>query len=116
MFNSKYSPICFGNRSYTKNNCELECKSRIIEQQCGCVLHYLPRLDKYTKICSLQDAHCYDRISLAIDSLYYDAFHCQCLPGCFAMNYRPEISMTRFNVTGLIEEPAMLKYNATFSW
>lgn len=101
-------------RSYTKKNCELECKSRTIEKECGCVLYYMPRLTENTRICSRDDTHCYEAIKLAIESSYNDTFKCKCMPGCFSMIYNGEISMTKFNVNGLVRDAAIKKYNSSF--
>lgn len=101
-------------RSYTKRNCELECKSHTIEKECGCVLYYMPRFSESIKICSQEDAHCYDQIELAIESSYNDTFSCKCIPGCFAISYTGQISMSKFNVSGRIKEAVLLKYSSRF--
>lgn len=101
------------NRSYTKKNCDLECKSRTIEKECGCVLYYMPRFTENTRICSQEDAHCYEQIKVAIESSYNDTFACKCLPGCFALNYAGHISMSKIRVNGLIKDTVLKKYNYT---
>lgn len=102
------------NRSYTKKNCELECTSRTIEKECGCVLYYMPRFNENTKICSQNDAHCYAKIKLAVESSYNDTFSCQCMPGCFALSYVGEISSSKINVNGLVKNAVLKKYNSSF--
>lgn len=92
----------------------MECKSRTIEKECGCVPYYMPRFTEDTKICSQGDAECYDEIKMAIDSSYNDTFNCKCLPGCFSVIYGAHISMNKFNVTGRIKDPVLKKYNSSF--
>lgn len=74
----------------------------------------MPRFSETIKICSQEDAHCYEKIKLAIESSYNDTFSCNCIPGCFSLSYSAQISMSKFNVKGRIKEPALLKYNSSF--
>lgn len=102
------------NRHYTKRGCDLECKSRTIIKECDCVPYYMPRFTKDTKICSQEDAYCYDQIKLAIDNVFNDTFNCKCMPGCFSIIYGAQISMNRFNSSGLIKDAVLQKYNSSF--
>ncbi|XP_037048845.1 pickpocket protein 28-like [Bradysia coprophila] len=101
-------------RSYTRKNCELECKARIIEAQCGCVVHFMPRFDIKTRVCSQQDRHCYKKVRFSIESPYNKTFSCKCLPGCFSMSFNSQMSMSRFNITGYVKEEILQKYDSRF--
>lgn len=76
-------------RTYSRKNCEMECESRIIEENCGCVQFYMPRLNENTKICNQKDYECYNRINTATDMS--DDIACKCSPGCFEINYKASV-------------------------
>jgi hypothetical protein len=52
-------------KTYTKLNCELECKARKILELCGCVSYDMPR-DNLTKVCNFIEAKC-SKISIDCD-------------------------------------------------
>lgn len=94
--------------TYSRKNCEMECESRYLIEQCGCVLYYMPRFDESTNICNRDDWQCYETIKLAVESASNDSFQCNCLPGCFEMNYGAEVSTARLGTEGFeIRENAM---------
>lgn len=70
----------------------MECESRILESVCGCVLYYMPRVNKDTTICNRDDWTCYDNIKLAIELNTNDSYKCSCLPSCFELSYVSDIS------------------------
>ncbi|KAJ6633806.1 Pickpocket protein 28, partial [Pseudolycoriella hygida] len=78
-------------RTYSRKNCEMECESRIIDEICGCVQFFMPRLNEDTNICNQNDFKCYDELSVAIELGVNKSFACACLPGCFEINYKPSV-------------------------
>ncbi|XP_055644078.1 pickpocket protein 28 [Toxorhynchites rutilus septentrionalis] len=74
-------------RTYSRNNCEMECEARLIQENCGCVLYYMPKLREDTKICSKADAGCYEEIKSSIALTANTSLMCSCLPGCFEISY-----------------------------
>lgn len=72
----------------------MECESRIIEETCGCVQFYMPRLNGDTNICNQRDFKCFDELSISIELGINQSFTCSCLPGCFEINYKPSVYMS----------------------
>uniref|UniRef100_A0A182PGQ2 Pickpocket n=1 Tax=Anopheles epiroticus TaxID=199890 RepID=A0A182PGQ2_9DIPT len=83
---------------YSRNNCELECESKLILQNCGCVLYYLPKLYEETKICSRANARCYEEIRNSIAFSANTSIFCSCLPGCFEISYVPDLTSAEIQV------------------
>lgn len=79
-------------RTYSKKNCEMECESYLIAQYCGCVLYYMPKIYDDIKICSRQDASCYEKIRIAIELQDNTSLSCTCLPGCYEISYQRELT------------------------
>lgn len=80
----------------------MECESRYFLEACGCVLYYMPRVDENTVICNRDDWHCYDKIKLAIELSLNDTYQCNCLPGCFEINFMADLSAVRLGTEGFI--------------
>uniref|UniRef100_A0A182UKS5 Pickpocket n=1 Tax=Anopheles melas TaxID=34690 RepID=A0A182UKS5_9DIPT len=83
---------------YSRNNCELECEAKLILENCGCVLYYLPKLYEDTKICSRANARCYEQIRSSIAFSANTSISCSCLPGCFEISYVPDLTTTELQV------------------
>lgn len=80
-------------RTYSKKNCEMECESLLIGKHCGCVLYYMPKVSEDIKICSRQDAQCYERVRVAIELQNDRTFSCtSCLPGCYEYSFGRELT------------------------
>lgn len=80
-------------RTYSRRNCEMECESHFIEEQCGCILYYMPRTTENSTICKQSDKICYDKFIIDRGSLLEIQNNtCNCMPACFELNYTPEIS------------------------
>ncbi|XP_062554192.1 pickpocket protein 28 isoform X3 [Armigeres subalbatus] len=84
-------------RTYSQNNCEMECEARLVAESCGCVLYYMPKLED-SKICSKADSGCYEEIRSSIALTSNTTFNCRCLPGCFEINYESDRSSADLNV------------------
>ncbi|XP_053669881.1 pickpocket protein 28 [Anopheles nili] len=83
---------------YSRNNCELECEAKLILENCGCVLYYLPKLYEDTKICSRANARCYEQIRNSIALTANTSLSCTCLPGCFEISYIPDVTTAELQV------------------
>uniref|UniRef100_A0A182IM43 Pickpocket n=1 Tax=Anopheles atroparvus TaxID=41427 RepID=A0A182IM43_ANOAO len=83
---------------YSRNNCELECEAKLILENCGCVLYYLPKLYEDTKICSRANARCYEQIRNSIAFTANTSLSCTCLPGCFEVSYVPDVTTAELQV------------------
>lgn len=86
-------------RTYSRKNCEMECESRILERECGCVLYYMPRINEETAICNRDNFNCYDYIKIAVELANNDTYQCSCLPACYEISYESSMSSTKI-ITG----------------
>lgn len=81
-------------RTYSKKNCEMECEAILISNHCGCILYYMPKVNEEVKICSRQDAMCYERVRVAIEKQNDKTFSCdKCLPGCYEFSFGRELTV-----------------------
>lgn len=55
----------------------------------------MPRFDDNTIICGRSDNDCVNRVTELLKLKTNDSFQCECLPGCFAINYDTEMSFTK---------------------
>lgn len=70
----------------------MECESKIMASFCNCVLYYMPRPKDEITICGRSDEHCVNEVTRQLQLKTNQSFYCECLPGCFAINYESEIS------------------------
>lgn len=66
----------------------------------------MPRLFDDINICGRANARCIADVSREIQIKTNKSFICDCLPGCYAISYEAEISMSP-----LLNHPPMLKKN-----
>lgn len=79
--------------TYSRKNCEMECESRLLSAECGCVLYYMPIVDENTTIiCSREDIECSVQLKLTIQMGLDEQFRCDCLPGCFEVGYQADVT------------------------
>lgn len=69
----------------------MECEARIVEEKCGCVQFYMPRVKEETDICSQKDFRCSEKFSIISELGTNDSYSCNCLPGCFEISYKPSV-------------------------
>lgn len=69
----------------------MECEARIVEEKCGCVQFYMPRVKDDTDICSQKDFRCSEKFSIISELGTNDSYSCNCLPGCFEISYKPSV-------------------------
>lgn len=85
-------------RTYTRKNCEMECEARLIAQTCGCQLYFMPRVSTVdatlseVKICNSNDLRCSRQVRLTLAMGQNGSVRCDCLPGCFEINYAARLS------------------------
>lgn len=70
----------------------MECEASIYDQNCGCIMYYLPIIREDVNICGGADQLCIQNVMHMIESKTNDSFQCNCLPSCYAINYEAEIS------------------------
>ncbi|XP_055549433.1 pickpocket protein 28 isoform X2 [Wyeomyia smithii] len=102
-------------RTYSRNNCEMECEARLIQENCGCVLYYMPKVQEDAKICSKADASCYEEIKMSIAFTANTSLMCSCLPGCFEISYSTDISTAQLCVGKFKIREKLLTYNNTYA-
>lgn len=88
-------------KTYTQQNCYLECIANFSLQVCGCVKFSMPR-DDDTPICGVFNVLCYISVE---NTLWEDAGSkdpainkCNCLPACSSISYDAEISQAKFEL------------------
>lgn len=101
-------------KSYSKKNCEMECEADLVDEACGCVMHFMPRATEDTVICERSEYACYEKIKLKIDSSKED-YLCECLPGCSEINYKISLSSAKIgNGSFAISDHELGKMDSNF--
>jgi amiloride-sensitive sodium channel len=72
-------------KSYTENNCKLECMASYIIEQCKCVPYYMPR-DNNTEICRSKDLECVSDAEMNFETDEVQD-KCKCYPPCNRIEY-----------------------------
>lgn len=73
-------------------NCEMECYSRAVENECGCVLFYMPRLNQNSKVCDRGNSRCYNPLRISMERGDNAKYNCRCYPPCAEINFSGAIS------------------------
>ncbi|XP_031626094.1 pickpocket protein 28-like isoform X2 [Contarinia nasturtii] len=100
LFESENELIFY--RTYSRRNCQMECEARIFLTNCDCVrsrynlsvLYYMPRFHEDINICGRSDNPCVNRVIRELRTKTNSSFICECLPGCYAIAYETEISLS----------------------
>lgn len=102
-------------RMYSKKNCESECSSKLVENECKCTLYYMPRkFSNESKICNRLKAKCYENILYKIQNTMDQTLSCNhCLPACWEINYNREISTSVLG-NGSFQMVESLPYSANY--
>lgn len=82
-------------RIYSKNNCLMECYTKIMYKMCNCSSFELPRI-KGQNVCTVQDLWC---IAETIDIKLEIEKHCQCLDDCNSFRYNVKTANTELSIT-----------------
>lgn len=72
----------------------MECEAKIFLSNCNCVLYYMPRLHDDITICGRSNDACVNDVNRELRSKTNSSFVCECLPGCFALAYDTEMSLS----------------------
>lgn len=82
-------------KTYTQQNCYLECITNITLQICDCVKFSMQR-DSETPICGVDNVLCYNKIEMElwdeVESKDPSINKCSCLPACASILYDAEMS------------------------
>lgn len=91
-------------KTYSQNNCAIECLISKIRKFCKCVPKFLPRMGD-DRICNASEYDCFEeaRYSLNRDKLDYSLnkalknHPCECLPECTQVHFESETSQDDFS-------------------
>lgn len=75
-------------------NCQTECEAKLYLERCNCSLYYMPRFNDDVAICGRVDTACVNSVARLLQAGGNTSFQCECLPGCFAVSYTTEISLS----------------------
>lgn len=70
----------------------MECQSRAIEKECGCVIYYMPRFDQNSKVCNRGNNVCYNPLRISLERGENKKYNCRCLPACDEISYSGTLS------------------------
>ena len=87
----------------------MECEAQIVQNECDCVMYYMPRINADTNICGRSADECYSKVRKQVDASEDDASVCNCLPGCFAMSYDSDLSFSKIVPNGKVVQESLLK-------
>lgn len=63
----------------------------VFEQECRCLLYFLPIINKHTRICTLDDISCYNTLRVKLERTESSTL-CHCRAGCDELAFIGEIS------------------------
>lgn len=87
----------------------MECQARIIDEKCGCVAYYMPRLSRHTRICGRADYACFRTELTAIERSDRTSDTCKCLSGCFELSFVGNPSTAPIITSHVLPENSPLK-------
>lgn len=86
-------------KTYTQQNCYLECIANFTVEFCGCVKFSMPR-DNDTPICGVDNILCCIMVEMELweDQRMKDGLmnKCNCLPACASISYDAQMSQAKF--------------------
>lgn len=86
----------------------MECQARIIDEKCGCVAYYMPRLTQHTRICGRADYGCFRNVLTAVERSDRSE-KCYCLSGCFELSFVGNPSSAPIITNHVLSENSPLK-------
>lgn len=93
-------------------NCEMECFSEAMEQECGCVMYYMPRLNQNSKICTRANYECYNPLRISLERRENSKYDCSCYPSCNSISYSGELSTIPFVPPHLNTKSSLSNFSA----
>lgn len=82
----------------------MECLSRVVENECGCVIYYMPRFNPNAKICDRENSNCYNSVRMKLEYGETSQFNCNCLPGCDEISYTASVTTAPLRETHFKEK------------
>ncbi|KAK5646215.1 hypothetical protein RI129_004679 [Pyrocoelia pectoralis] len=73
-------------RSYSNNNCRMECLANKTLKECGCVPFYCPKAND-TPICLAANESCVSIVKELFEQITENEDSCKCKPTCFQVEY-----------------------------
>lgn len=100
------------NQDIVLQNCKMECFSHAMEQECGCVMYFMPRLNANTKICTRANFDCYNPLRISLERGENLKYSCSCLPPCNSLSYSGDVSATPFMPPHLNPRSSLSNFSA----
>uniref|UniRef100_A0A1B0BH49 Uncharacterized protein n=1 Tax=Glossina palpalis gambiensis TaxID=67801 RepID=A0A1B0BH49_9MUSC len=108
-------------KSYSQNNCQIECLVNYTISKCGCVKYWMPK-PTAIPFCSLEDVFCYtnaeEEMILKIQNQTNEKIKddnvkvmCDCMPSCNSLDYDFEISASYYNM-----EKTIIAWRETYEY
>lgn len=72
-------------KTYTENNCQIECMANQTLEKCGCAKYHMPR-GKDTRVCNGNDSACILKVDADHDA-NIDYYSCDCYTPCTDLKY-----------------------------
>lgn len=82
-----------------------------MDEICGCIVYYMPRIRGDMNICSRNEFKCIERVQMIIYGSNSN-FSCQCLPPCFEVGYAISSTVSRLGYEGFLLRD-LRQWNAT---
>lgn len=92
----------------------MECESRLLSIECGCVLYYMPIVDENTTICSREDIECSLQLKLTIQTGQDEMLRCDCLPGCFEIGYQADVTTAMLSNAFHVAQAQLLAFSPEY--
>ncbi|XP_064610984.1 acid-sensing ion channel 4-B-like [Liolophura sinensis] len=94
---------------YSSANCKLDCLTRDLEKQCGCRDIYMPQINGYPPVCTLQQK--YDCLLPAVRKFRSEeSRQCECPVACDYMVYQPTLSYA--TISNFVIDKLLVKINS----
>lgn len=87
-------------RHYTRRNCEMECDSHFMLDQCKCIPYHMPHLFANATVCSIRHFDCLVAAEKDISDPKRLDCKAHCLSSCNDISYFPQAFITRLGNEG----------------
>lgn len=87
-------------RHYTRRNCEMECDSHFMLDQCKCIPYHMPHLFANATVCSIRHFDCLVAAEKDISDPKRLDCKAKCLSSCNDISYFPQAFITRLGNEG----------------
>ncbi|XP_066261767.1 pickpocket protein 28-like [Euwallacea similis] len=83
-------------RTYSQQNCLLECQSNYTLNSCRCVPYYLPK-NSLIKYCGKIEKQCVEQAKIDMETVEGNGSSCLCLPSCHFVEYSESKSYAKLS-------------------